>query len=291
MSSSSKGSGYLNVPPPEGSKAASAYTRFIPREELGDFSSWKPHSLGEDGQAQKGFGPGAAAPASAPAPPPEPTALEWQAKVQAARQIGYQDGYRDGLVALEGFKQSFAQQATQQIGDLLEAFDNQMQALDTDIAACVAKTAAALARQVLRTELQCQPRLVAKVAAEAVAAIVQSARYITVHVHPLDLPLVAEGAEEALSSRGARLQADDSVARGGVLVQSDMGAVDATLATRWAQAAAALGAQTELDDPLQAAPESATGAGMGAGMGADMGADMGANMGAGMGANMGARQP
>jgi flagellar assembly protein FliH len=62
-----------------------------------------------------------------------------------------------------------------------------------------------------------------------------------VHVHPLDLPLVAEGAEEALTARGARLQSDTSLARGGVLVQSDVGAVDARIASRWAQAAAALG--------------------------------------------------
>lgn len=255
MSSSSKGSGFLNVPPPEGSKAASAYTRFIPREELGDFSSWKPHSLGDTAPSAMGVGPSAAGSAAAPPAPAAPTAQEWQARVQAARQVGYQDGYRDGLVALEGFKQSFAQQATQQIGDLLEAFDSQMQALDADLANCVAQTASALARQVLRSELQGDPKLVAKVAADAVTAIVQSARHITVHVHPLDLPLVAEGAEEALNSRGARLQSDDTVTRGGVLVQSDMGAVDATLATRWAQAALAVGTDPELGDVIEPQPD------------------------------------
>jgi len=168
--------------------------------------------------------------------------------VAAARQGGYQDGYRDGLVALENFKQSFAQQATAQIGALLEAFDDQFNVLDAQAAQAVSRIAVQLAQQVLRTELIQRPELVAQVATEAVNAVMLSARHISVHVHPHDLPLVAEGAEEALAARGARLMADASVERGGVLVQSDVGAIDARVGARWAQAAAALGSTVALGD-------------------------------------------
>jgi flagellar assembly protein FliH len=242
MSSSSKPPPFVkNVPPPQGAKAANAYTRFIPREELGDFAAWKPGSLSDAHKA-------AEAPAAAPPPPaapPEPTVEDWNARIAAARQAGYQDGYRDGLVALEGFKQSFATQATGQIGTLLKSFDAQLDQLDHDLAATVARTAVQLARQVLRSELQSHPELVANVAAEAVNNVLLSARHITVQVHPLDLPLVAEGAEEALKARGARLLANKAIERGGVLVESDVGAVDAQVATRWAQAAANLGNETD----------------------------------------------
>jgi flagellar assembly protein FliH len=105
-----------------------------------------------------------------------------------------------------------------------------------------------LARQVLRHELATQPQLVAQVAAEAVGAVMLSARHIAVQVHPLDLPLVAEGAEEALKARGARLSANPAIQRGGVMVQSDVGAIDARIGTRWAQAAAALGSTLPLDE-------------------------------------------
>jgi flagellar assembly protein FliH len=231
MSSSSKGP--RNVPPPPGGKNASAYARFIPREELGDFAAWKPGSV---------FGQGGTA---APAPEPaEPTTEEWRAQIGVARAAGYQDGYRDGLVALEGFKQSFAAQMTSQIGQLLAGFDRQLDALNGQIAEAVTQTAVQLARQVLRSELQAAPELVAKVAADAVNAVLLSARHVSVHVHPLDLPLVAEGAAEALQARGARLLAHPEVQRGGVLVESDVGSIDARIATRWAQAAAAFGADT-----------------------------------------------
>lgn len=238
---SSKPNGFKNVPSPPGSKAGTAYNRFIPREELGDFASWQPGTFGGRPTAQ----PSATAAAPAPA---EPTAAEWQARVNAARQAGYQDGYRDGLVALENFKQTFAQQATAQIGALLEAFDDQFNALDAQAAQAVSRIAVQLAQQVLRTELTQRPELVAQVAAEAVNAVMLSARHISVHVHPHDLPLVAEGAEEALTARGARLMADASVERGGVMVQSDVGAIDARVGARWAQAAAALGSTVTLGD-------------------------------------------
>jgi flagellar assembly protein FliH len=238
MSSSSRQAGFLNVPSPPGSKAATPYTRFIPREELGDFAAWRPGSLNDGG---------AAAPAAPPAA--EPGADEWRAQVAAARQAGYQDGYRDGLVALESFKQSFAAQATGQIGALLTGFDAQLAQLDAAMAEAVARTAVQLARQVLRAELRVAPALVAQVATEAVNAVLLSARHITVQVHPQDLPLVAEGAEEALQARGARLLANPGIERGGVFVESDVGAIDARIASRWAQAAAALGSAEPWGEP------------------------------------------
>ena len=59
---------------------------------------------------------------------------------------------------------------------------------------------------------------------------------------------MAEGAEEALQARRARLMANPAIQRGGVLVQSEVGAIDARIANRWAQAASAMGSDLPLDD-------------------------------------------
>jgi flagellar assembly protein FliH len=106
-----------------------------------------------------------------------------------------------------------------------------------------------LARQVLRSELQVQPAVVARVAGEAVNAVLLSARQIVVQLHPQDLPLVAEGAGELLAARAARLVADASIERGGCRIESDLGAVDARIESRWAQAADALGQNLAWADP------------------------------------------
>lgn len=253
---SSKDDPPRHVPPAGGNRTASMYARFIPREELQGFAAWQPDSFG--GDAFQPFAtPRAAAPAPAPEPEPEidleppppagPTAEELQAAVLEARQGGYQDGYRDGLVALEGFKQSFAQQMTAQIGQLVAAFNGQLDTLEAELAATVAATATQLARQVVRQEIAARPELVARVAEEAVNAVLLSARHIRVFVHPDDLPLVATGAAEALEARGARLMPSATLQRGGCLIESDVGRIDARIETRWQQAADVLGQSLTLE--------------------------------------------
>ena len=64
MSSSSR-SPIRNVPPPPGSKAGNAYTRFIPREELQDFAAWAPDTFGGDGATAPGREPEPMAPTEA----------------------------------------------------------------------------------------------------------------------------------------------------------------------------------------------------------------------------------
>ncbi len=209
-----------------------------------------------DAEAQRAAA--AAPPGAAARPEPDslPTleelhtemAAEMKQQSTAARASGYQDGYRDGLVALESFKQSFASQVSAQIGAVLHALDQELGALEQNMAASVARVATELARQVVRSELSMRPALVAQVAREAINTVLMSARQISVHVHPDDLPLVASGCEEALLARGARLLPQPSLTRGGCRIESDAGVVDARVAARWAQATHALGTGVAWDD-------------------------------------------
>ena len=224
--------------PSGGDPGASAHARFIPREELEGFASWRPHAFDD-------------ATASTRSPRDEAQrAAGHAAALNGARQAGYQDGYRDGLVALENFKQAFAAQMTAQIGALVSAFDAAFAQLESQIADTVAASATALARQVVRSELVTRPELVAAVAAQAVEAVLLSAKHIRVHVHPDDLALVQQGAADALAARSARLLADATVSRGGCRIDSDIGRIDAGIEARWSQAAATLGQPLALRDDV-----------------------------------------
>ena len=234
-----------NVPPPPGGAKPSVYSRFIPREELSSFASWNPDTL--SGAAE----PPPAGVRRAAAEPEKPVVEDPAVQLRAARQSGYQDGYRDGLAALDGFKQGFAAQITAQVGLLTQSYGRELDALQQDMARALAVTATHLARQIVRSELDVRPELVATVAQEALDTLLMSARQITVRVHPDDHPLVAQGAADVLAARGARLLADGSIARGGCLVESDIGVIDASIAARWRRAAASLGCEEPWvdDDP------------------------------------------
>ena len=222
-----------NIPSPN--DAARAYARFIPREELNDVRAWQP------GDLAGGPAPQANVQRAAEEAPKVDVAAQMAAQLHAARQSGYQDGYRDGLVALDGFKQSFAAQTAAQIGALLESLGDELGGLQQEMARTLAISATHLARQIVRSELGVNPALVAGVAQEAIDTLLLSAKHITLRVHPEDHRFVAQGAAEVLAARGARLLADASMSRGGCLVESDIGVVDASLETRWRRAAASLG--------------------------------------------------
>ena len=215
------------------------YGRFIPREELQGFASWKPGS----------FGAGAAGTADAPDAP------EQQAQQHAARQAGYQEGYRDGLAALENFKRSVLQQNAAQFGALLQQFDEQLDGLEFDMARALTRVAVSIAQQVVRDELRTQPDRIARVAQEAVEAVLMSARHIVVQVNPQDQALVEAGAAEAIAARGARLVSDASIERGGCRVLSDVGTIDARIEARWKQASSTVGAEMPWHDAGSSAAE------------------------------------
>ena len=253
-----------NVPPPAGAPGtagakAAMYARFIPREELSSFAAWSPGDLTGAGPAATSAHASPAHPAAEPAQAVDPTAQHAEA-VKQARQSGYQDGYRDGLVALEGFKQSFAHQATLQVGQLVKSIGSQLDAMQQEMAEALAATALSLARQIVRSELAARPESVAAVAQEALETLMLSARHITLRVHPDDQPLVAEGAGEILAARGARLVGDAEIARGGCIVESNIGLVDASIETRWRRAAASIG-RDDAWSPATPAGENDEGAG------------------------------
>jgi flagellar assembly protein FliH len=240
-SSSRRNAPPRSVPPPAGAKP-SAYARFIPREELSSFAAWNPAALSGGVEPTAGLRRATDQPTAAKDAPH--AAAELAAQLRAARQSGYQDGYRDGLVALEAFKQTYASQVTAQLGELTAAYHAELDALQQQMAQAVAAAATQLARQVVRSELATRPDLIAAVAQEAIDTLLTSARHITLRVHPDDHALVALGTGDALAARGARLLADASLVRGGCELDSDIGVVDASLQTRWARAAAALGCES-----------------------------------------------
>jgi len=247
--------------PPRGAPQS----RFIPREELQDFAAWRPGAFGSAGVPSphpSGKPVDARGNAQSPAPPdepPPPTEADWLEAVQRSRDAGYQDGYRDGQVALDVFKASFAKQMAAQFGQMLACLDDQWNALEQEMADAVVRTAVQLARQVVRHELDTRPAIVAKVAQEAVGAIVLSARHLRVRVHPSDHAHVAEGCSEALKARDARLVIDPEIEPGGCVVDSDLGQVDARIGSRWAQAAAVYG-RDDAWDGVESAAEAAPGA-------------------------------
>lgn len=238
-------------------------TRFIPREELGDVVRWSPGRLDVPAATR-------ARRSGEPTPPEVLRAVQETRQAEQARArhlaeeafekgraLGRDEGLRigreEGLNALEDYRQQHEAEVGVPIAAALEQFQRQLDGLDQAIARRVAGIALQVARQVLRTELQTPAAAVVRVTQEALGEVLLSARHIRVRLNPSDLVAVEQGCGDLFSTRHARLVADPNIERGGCLVESDLGTVDARVATRWARAMAALG-------PLSLADPSSDGA-------------------------------
>ncbi|MEX8495737.1 FliH/SctL family protein [Sphaerotilus sp.] len=232
---------------------AASYARFIPREELGRAVAWVPDSLDARLRLEADRAAGSEAPA-APAPvDPEVQRAARQAQLQArlaevfeqGRQLGREETTEtmraEAREALASLRQQQASEVGTPVAALLVQFQHGIDALEQSLARRLAGIAMQMARQVVRSELQTNAALVVDVTQEALADVLLSARHITVKVHPEDLQWIEQGCADAFEARDARLIADAHIERGGCLVESDLGVVDARLATRWASAVAAMG--------------------------------------------------
>ncbi|MEK0115086.1 flagellar assembly protein FliH, partial [Bordetella pertussis] len=98
-----------------------------------------------------------------------------------------------------------------------------------------------IAGQVLRTTLAEHPEAMVAAVREVLQINPATGAAMRLWVHPDDLELVRTHLADELNEANWRLQADESITRGGCRTETAYGDVDATLQTRWRRVAASLG--------------------------------------------------
>jgi flagellar assembly protein FliH len=158
----------------------------------------------------------------------------------AARAEGYAAGRADAIAALEPALAAL----TQAIGDVQGA----QAEMAVELERRAVELALALARKVVAGALSAEPEIVVEVVTGVLRGIVDRER-VTVLVNPADLDIVREAMDGLRASLGGMdhcvVEAERRVGRGGCLVHTSVGEIDATVETKLERAgevvAAALG--------------------------------------------------
>jgi flagellar assembly protein FliH len=166
---------------------------------------------------------------TAPVPPPPPVDLE--AEVDAARAAGHEAGFQAGLIE--------AQQHLAIALAALQAAAAELAAERERVSAAVEPAAVDLALriagQAVAADLAVTPGRVVDVVRGALRRLVERDR-VTILVNPEDLELVRAASPSLVAELGGMehcdVQAERRVARGGAIVRTVEGEVDATLATK-----------------------------------------------------------
>jgi flagellar assembly protein FliH len=159
-----------------------------------------------------------------------------------ARQQGYQDGYAAGMAAA---REELAPAASA-LGEALADVQARRSELADVVEDRAVLLAVRIAEKVVAGTLEIQPERVVDVVRGALRCLVDRER-VTVQVNSLDLELVRESVEPILSTLGGighfEVQEERRVPRGGAVVLSGAGEVDATIETKLERARQALEAE------------------------------------------------
>jgi flagellar assembly protein FliH len=152
---------------------------------------------------------------------------------QAARAEGYADGLAAGRV--EG------EEACARMKQLVESFGNTLDNFDFHLADMVLELALDVARQVVAGELAARPERILDVVNLALKQMAETSREARLLLNPDDAVLVRPHLDQVLDKNRLRIVEDVRIARGGCLIETAQGDLDATLPARWRQVVLVLG--------------------------------------------------
>lgn len=174
-----------------------------------------------------------AASASEGTTPAEDAEAELTRLRDAARAEGYAEGVAAGRV--EG------EQACGRMKQLAESFGNTLDNFDFRLADMVLELSLDVARQVVAGELAVRPERILDVVNLALKQMAETSREARLLLNPDDAALVRPHLDQVLDKNRLRIVEDVRIVRGGCLIETAQGDLDATLPGRWRQVVQVLG--------------------------------------------------
>ncbi|MGC3965356.1 MAG: flagellar assembly protein FliH [Rhodocyclaceae bacterium] len=150
--------------------------------------------------------------------------LEDVERIEAeARKSGYDAGYEEGSAR--------GRREAAELHQMVQSLDDVLTQVNQEVAIELQSLAIELARQIVRDTLAVRPEAVLAVVREALAQLPQQAA--TLRVNPADAQLISQYLADQPSGQPARIVEDDSVARGGALLEAGGSQLDVQVQTRW----------------------------------------------------------
>ena len=168
-------------------------------------------------------------------PEPEAPPVDLAAEAQAARAAGHEAGFQAGLAEAHAHMAAGIESLRAAAAALGEERDRVSAAVE----AAAVQLALQIAEQAIGARVAVQPDTVVDVVRGALRRLVERDR-VTILVNPDDLELVRAASESLVAELGGMehcdVQAERRVGRGGAIVRTVEGEVDATLDTKLARA-------------------------------------------------------
>jgi flagellar assembly protein FliH len=198
-----------------------------------------PWSAASDLQAALAAVPDAVAEPTAPAKRHQPDPVEHEAHLAALERDAFAKGYAQGERAGVEAGNRRGDAMVRRLGETLEELASLRQTLLHQSERQLVQLALALARRIVRREIAADEELLMALARVALDKL-GDAGQATVRLHPEDFARAAARGAERWAAAHVTVVADPAVSRGGCLVESPFGFVDATIDAQFQELARAL---------------------------------------------------
>lgn len=153
--------------------------------------------------------------------------------LQEGRETGYAEGHAQGL--------DMAREEARKLQALAQACAESIHGMEADTGEALLSLALRVAEQVLRSTLNSQPERILDLIREVLQVDAGQQGALKLRLNPADMDLVDQYLQQDATVTHWRLQSDASIERGGCIVETALGSIDATLQTRWQRVVSTLG--------------------------------------------------
>lgn len=171
------------------------------------------------------------------AAPDTPPLVDPEVEMAMLREAARAEGYAEGMAA----GRAEGEQACGRMKQLAESFSSTLDNLDFRLADMVLELALDVARQVVAGELAARPERILDVVNMALKQMAETSREARLLLNPDDAALVRPHLDQVLDKNRLRIVEDVRIVRGGCLIETSQGDLDATLPARWRQVVQVLG--------------------------------------------------
>ncbi len=153
--------------------------------------------------------------------------------LQEGRDTGYAEGQAQGLQA--------ARDETKKLQHITQACTTAIEGLEAETGDALLSLALRVAEQVLRSTLEAEPERMLDLIRDVLHVDGSQQGVLRLKLNPADLDLVDRYLQQDATVSQWRLVADPAIKRGGCVVETALGNIDATLQTRWQRVVSTLG--------------------------------------------------
>jgi flagellar assembly protein FliH len=166
-----------------------------------------------------------------------------EAGVKEGREAGFQEGRDAGFAEGHAHGMEAAREETEKLRLLVQNCADALANIEAETGEALVGLALSVARQVIRSTIKAEPERILDLIREVVQLDGASQGILKIRLNPADIELVEQFLERDPTVSHWRLQADMGIDRGGCIVETGLGNIDATLQTRWQRVASTLGAK------------------------------------------------